>query len=162
MRGLIVSLAVAGGLCQLGGLWLVIRQIGADRRRAAELIGRRPKYDPPRRPRVNPVPVPGRWSGPGVLGTFDKPPDPRQVGAESARAIATVFNGLVKLKERTEKERDDLAEALVGEIQDGDDYLRDRFKEILESDLSERWIGVAVLFLGITFEAAASIIGALA
>jgi hypothetical protein len=155
MQSLSIVLAVAGGL------WLVIRKIGDDRRRAAELIGRQPRYERPPRKRVRPVPLPGRWSGPGVLGTFDNPPDPRQVGVESARSIATVFNGLIKLKEKTEKERDELAEVLIAEIQAGDDYLRDRFKEVLESDLSERWIGVAVLFLGISLEVAASVLGTL-
>jgi hypothetical protein len=161
MQTLSIALAIAGGFCQLGGLWLVIRKIGDDRRRAAELVGRRPQYETPSRKRVRPVPLPGRWSGPGVLGTFDSPPDPRQVGAESARSITTVFNGLIKLKEKTEKDRDELAESLIAEIQGGDDYLRERFKEVLESDVNERWIGVTVLFVGIVLEVAASVLGTL-
>ncbi|MBS1894304.1 MAG: hypothetical protein JST59_23640 [Actinobacteria bacterium] len=155
----VVAFAAAGAACQLVGLWLVIRKIGDDRRRAAELIARPRRYTTPVRKSVRPVPMPARWSSPGGLGTFDKPPDPRQVGTEAARSITTVFNGLVKLKEKSERERDELADALLAEIEGGDEFLRMRFREILESDLTERWIGVAFLFAGILFEAAASITG---
>jgi hypothetical protein len=161
MQSWTIALATAGAACQFVGLWLVIRKIGDDRRRAARLIARPRSYSAPTRTTVQPVPMPARWSSPGILGTFDEPPDPRQGGSEAARSITTVFNGLVNTKEKSERERDELAEALLSEIEGGDDFLRTRFKEILESDLTERWIGVAFLFAGILFEAAASITGAI-
>jgi hypothetical protein len=157
-----VILSVTGGLAELVGLGMVIRGIGADRERAAKLIAKTRNLRTPRREYPPKVPVPMGSATPGERATRPgRTTDIYDIRAQSNRAIAQVANLIRDVKIAVDKERDKGEVRLLKEIDQGDDELRKSFREVLESDLTERWIGVAALFVGILLAATGSVLGSL-
>jgi len=72
-----------------------------------------------------------------------------------------VGNAITGVTERTDRHRDELEAQMLSEIDEGDEELRRTFREVLESDLTERWFGVIALATGIILAAAGSVVGSL-
>lgn len=70
-------------------------------------------------------------------------------------------NAITGVTERADRHRDELEAQLLFEIDEGDEELRQTFREVLESDLSERWLGVIALATGIVLAAGGSVVGSL-
>jgi len=157
MQILAIIFSVVGGLSELFGLGMVIREIGADRKRARTLLAGSRQYRRPQRQYPSRVPRAGATAGYGGVGT-------RQADAlhrETHDAIAILANSLTDVTKRLDEERDDLEEKLLKEVDQGDDDLRQAFREVLESDLTERWVGVTALGVGIVLAATGSVLGSL-
>jgi hypothetical protein len=161
LQTIAIGLSVAGGLAELAGLGMVIREIGSDRKRARELLGRKRQHQLPRRKYGPKLPVPGRTSTPGERGHYFDKPDVFDIRRQAGRGIATLANHMIDMRKAIDKERDDLEIKLLQEIDAGDDELRQRFREVLESDLTERWIGVIALATGIVLSATGSVLSSL-
>lgn len=161
MKILAIILSVTGGLSELFGLGMVIREIGSDRRRAAKLIGKTREPRTQRREYPPKAHVPLGRALPGDRATFHPKPDLYDMKAETARAFAQVVNHVIDLRKDVDQKRDASEARLLAEIDQGDDDLRQAFREILESDLTERWVGVIALGVGIVLAAAGSVLGSL-
>jgi hypothetical protein len=162
MQAVAVILSVLGGLCELAGLGMVIREIGADRARARELLARDREYVPPRREYPSKIPVPsGRAGIASRSPVFGSRLDVHTLSAQMEKGMTMLMNAITGLTERIDKNRDELEVKLVEEIDEGDEELRQTFREVLESDLTERWIGVLALAVGIVLSATGSVLGSL-
>ena len=156
-----VVLSVVGGIAELAGLGMVIREIGADRRRARELLAPKRQHHDPRRRYDPKLPVPGTAITPGERTSHLDNPDVYAVRRQAARGLATLANTMIDMRKAIDKERDGLEAKLLHEIDKGDDELRERFREVLESDLTERWTGVIALGIGIVLAATGSVLSSL-
>jgi hypothetical protein len=87
--------------------------------------------------------------------------DVRDLSAQCERGFAMLGNAITGVTERADRHRDELEAQLLSEIDEGDEELRQTFREVLESDLSERWLGVIALATGIVLAAAGSVVGSL-
>lgn len=129
MQILAVILSATGGAFELVGLAMVIRQIGSDRKRAAELIAKTRELRTPRRTYPSEMPVPSGRVLPGDRASYFDKPDVYEARAQMERGFAMLGNALIRMKKKTDEERDDLEVRMLEEIDRGDDELRQSFRE---------------------------------
>ena len=152
-------LTSAGGVCELSGLILVVKEIADDRKRARRLFAARPRQAKPRRR------YPGR-----ALPRSASLPSRFSSAAEEQRAIlpaiskleADTFNAIVELRKTVERQLDDTAHELHSEIVAADDELRGHLWHVLGGSIRDRVIGAVLLAAGIAIQIAGAIIGAVA
>lgn len=147
-----VALSILGGLCELGGLVTVVSEIVSDRARASRLLSEpRVHHRPERR-------YPSRVPSAPLLNVSSLGRQPGQTDRELHNGLVTLANTLVEVKKQTDRERDDLEEKALSEIDKGYDELRDGLRDVLQGAITTRMVGVGVLALGIVLSATGSVL----
>jgi hypothetical protein len=156
---LAIGFSVAGGLCELGGIAVVVRGILQDRQRASRLFVRRRRRQAPRRSypgRVIPSPLTPSWASPMHGNQL------QSVVEHVQRLEASVANILIGVRRAVDTELDRSVENLRQEMAVQDDVLRDGLLEVLAGSIRDRWLGVLLLALGIVLAMAGSVLSTVA
>jgi len=156
MTWLIILLSAAGGLCELSGLFLVVREIAADRRRAQELFPT--GQQPPRRTRRYPPRVPA--PGPDPWAQL-RPPRSGELEQRVGRGLAMLANAMTDLRKATDAQLDSSVAELRREADLRETEIRSHLGYVLAGSIRERLIGAALLAAGIVLAVAANVVSAL-
>jgi hypothetical protein len=156
---LAIALGALGGVFEVAGVLTVVWEVAGDRKRAKALLSAPRNYQPPERrypARLgNHSFGVGGYSGQGAVASTQ-----RQSPDEAITSLAaSTGNALLALRESLDKERDELQEVLLGEIDKGYNGVRADLKDVLESDVRIRLAGVAALLIGVGLSVAGSILG---
>jgi hypothetical protein len=151
-----ILIAVIGAGFELVGLWMVVREIAGDRRRARLLLDKerswRPKPPTPAR-RVMPHQV---ERGPAISTTMQ-----RSLESHVAQSLASLVTAHNQLVHDLDAAIDGRTDQLLKEIDSGDNALRDVLRELLRGSIVERLAGVVAIGIGITLSATASVLSSL-
>ena len=154
-----VALTVLGGLSEVVGVFTVVREIAADRARAEKLLSTPRAYQPPERRYAARLDRHafgvGGFGDQGVVASIQRP----EVEDQITGLAAAAGNAMLGMRKDIDKDRDELEESLLGEIDKGYNELRDNLRDILESDVRLRLVGVAALLFGIALSTAGSVLG---
>jgi hypothetical protein len=156
---LAIVLATLGGLCEIAGIFTLVREIASDRDRARRMLAKPRDYTSPER--SYPAKLGshsfgiGGYGGQGVIASTLRPDTEDQI----TRLAAEAGNGLLKLKQVTDEELDRLEGNLLKEIDTGYNELRADLRDVLESDMNLRLWGVGLLLLGVALSTAGSVLG---
>ena len=151
-----IILAAAGGLSELFGLVMVIREIAADRSRAGRLLDKKRNFRPadrgsPRRVHAS------------SLESRSPFTQMERGGAERVvrGQIASLATGMNRLTHEVGDALDKRTRELLTEIDQGDAALNAVLRELLGANVKERMIGVAAIGVGIVLSMTASILSSL-
>ena len=148
-------LLIAGGLSELAGLAMVVREIASDRDRARQLLNRKRDIRPPRRTYPADTPAPP-IKAPTWLDIRDG-----TATKELERRLTDLVQAVSEMRKQVDHQRDQLMVETLREIDRGDNELRQGFREILAGSLRERWIGVGALVVGIVLGVVGSVLSTL-
>jgi hypothetical protein len=152
---LAICFSVVGGLTEIAGLAMVVREIRSDGLRAREILDLRRDLRPPRvepqSPELQPPIKDPTWKD-VAEGTATR---------ELEGRIAQVAGDVSELSARVERQKFELGIDVLREIDRGDNEMRQRFREILTGSMRERWIGVLALLIGILLSATGSVLSSL-
>lgn len=154
-----IVLAGLGGLCEIAGIFTVVREIALDRDHARRMLAKPRNYTSPER--RYPAELGshsfgiGGYGGQGVVASTMRPSTDDQI----TRLAAEAGNGLLKLKKMTDEELDRMEGTLLKEIDTGYSELRTDLRDVLESDMNLRLWGVGLLLLGVALSTAGSVLG---
>jgi hypothetical protein len=155
---LAIVLSVLGGLLELSGLALVVREIVADRAQA------RTRFAPrsPREPRERTYPAPmtaASWAPPSQASAMFTPTEHREAAAKEQRQLETsIVNSFVKLKKLTDEELDLAVGRIEREADEREQELRGALVYVLAGSARRRAIGAGLLAGGILCGTAGSVL----
>lgn len=151
-------LTATGGLCELVGLGLVVKEIYEDREHARSLLSVRSKGAP------RPPQYPGRFRAP--------PPSPyesmksaaqlrSELSRDLGRVTAAVANALVDQRKAVDKQLIEAIRGLRDEIADANNMTRDHVRYVLVGSITKRAAGAVALGLGVVLEIAGALVSGL-
>jgi hypothetical protein len=155
---LAVVLSVAGGLCELGGLGLVVLGIARDREQARRLFVPRPRRRRPKRsypPHGMPRTYPG-YPGPFSSGGSS---ELRKIVEYVSKVDAAAHNNFIDMRKVLDAGIEDTVDLLRTEAANADDDLRGHLRYVLAGSIEDRMRGAILLAVGIVLAAAGSVIG---
>ncbi len=159
MTILALALSVAGGLCELAGLILVVIEIARDRDQARRLFRNRPRRL--RRKRSYPSKaLPRRYLGfPDQMSTRES--QLRAILEHVAKIDAAAYNAFIDMRKALDTELDESVDRLQEEIAEADDELRGHLRYVLAGSISDRIKGALLLAVGIMLGTVGSVVGTL-
>jgi len=155
-EAVIAALAVLGLVCELGGLLLVVRQIGQDRARARAVIRR------PIRVSIGPATEVDRAGAITPVGGREATLEERLGRIERELAQLDIDGRIAELRKQVTQEVSDAVQRAEKDVQDRDRALRDLIADMLDGGLGWRKLGVGLFAVGATLAAASSVWSALA
>lgn len=152
--------AITGGVFELAGLSLIVREIAADRAHARQLFKAPEVYRSPRRPHYGRAPRTGYRPSPfsGLAGTS---PQPRAIVEHMLRSEAALANALIAVREAVDSERDQLEQALRKKLSENDAEIRANLHYVLAGSARDRVVGTALLGIGIILATAGTVLSSL-
>lgn len=156
---LAIVLTVLGGLSEVVGVYTVVREIAADRARAKTLLTAPREHKPAKR--NYPAPLgqhsfgAGGFGGQGAVASIMRPSIEDQI---TNLAVAT-GNAMLNMRKDIDSDRDALEASVLIAIDRAYDDVRADLRDVLESDVRLRLVGVAALLAGIALSAAGSVLG---
>lgn len=160
MSALAVTLSVAGGLFELGGLMLIVRGIGRDRAQAHRLFAPKRRERTPRRS-YPPKVMPRRYPSFGSTG-LRQSDQLRRIVEYVAEVDAAAYNNFVGMRKALDAELDRSVADLRNNLAEADNQLREHLRYVLAGSIRDRVIGALLLGAGIVLAAAGSVTGTLA
>lgn len=148
---------MVGGLCELAGLGLVVREIARDREQARRLFVAKRRGRPPKRsypPHQSPRP---RFGFPSAV--YRQAHQLSQIVDWVGRIDAAAYNNFIDMRKALDAQLDGAVDALRSEAADADDELRGHLRYVLAESARERVIGAWLLGIGIALAGAGSVIG---
>jgi len=156
MTWLVILLSAASGLSELAGVFLVVREIAADRRRAQELFPTAEQV--PRRERSYPPRVPAPGPNPWAQLTL---PRAGELEQQVGRGLAMLANAMIDLRKALDTQLDSSVAELRQEAEVREAEIRSHLGYVLAGSIRERLIGVILLAAGIVLAVAANVLSAL-
>jgi len=153
-----VAVSALGGLLELGGLVVVIRQIASDRTQARRLLaprspGERPKHAYPAHIH------PSSWLPPAQASVMMTSSQQVEAVRKEVRELETsVANALVRLKKTADQAQDQAIERVEREADLREQELRSAVRYVLGEGRRDRWLGVVLLGAGILFATTGSVL----
>lgn len=141
------------------GLYTVVREIAADRARAKRLLTEPREHKPAKR--NYPAPLGqhsfgvGGFGGQGAVASIMRPNIEDQI---TNLAVAT-GNAMLDMRKDIDGDRDALEASVLVAIDSAYDDVRADLRDVLESDVRLRIVGVGALLAGIALSAAGSVLG---
>lgn len=158
LQAIAIALTVIGGIAQFFGVIIVVREIAGDRRRARELFDKQRNWEPatlrpPRR--VTEHAVAYRETGfssqlyGGAQGHID-------------RSLASLVNAHNQLQHDVSQALENRTDAILKEVDAGDNELRDVLRELLRGSIIERYLGVIAITVGIALSMIGGVLSSVA
>jgi hypothetical protein len=156
LNALAITLAAIGGVSELFGLAMVVREISSDRDRARTLLDKKRNFRPAHRGSPRRVHASSLESR-SPLTQMQRGGAERQVLGQ----IASLATGMNRLTHETGEALDKRTGELLTEIDKGDAALNAVLRQLLGANLRERVIGVIAIGVGIALSTIASILSSL-
>lgn len=159
MHVLAVALSVAGGLCELGGLGLVVLGIAHDREQARRLFVPKPRRQRPKR--SYPAKAMARLHPSFPHPYYRRQDELRKLAEYISKVDAAAHNNFIDMRKVLDAGIDDTIDLLRTETADADDDLRGHLRYVLAGSIDDRVRGAILLAAGIVLAMAGSVVGTL-